>query len=282
MKYLRDFKGTFTCKSIILMTLLGNQVSEADAVLNPQGYADVPTALVTLIGKLADWLPVTMPTILDPGGTGDNFSERYKDTWNYTNFRTRIQEYAARMKAAYDETDREAAIALWREVFGDAFKPETTTEKALRAVVPAYPASVPYAGEQFIDKPPFDCPVRLNPLYRARIIGRVTGLATKGTTQRRGFRQYELAKQGNMAPKQRSLLFSVSTTVPEPYTVYWKVRNGGAEAAQKQELRGEISRDADAQEKSETTLYTGTHYVECYIVKDGTVVAKDRQSVVVT
>lgn len=281
LKYLRDFKGTFSCKSIIFLALLGNQITEADTVLAPDCYADVPTTLVTLIGKLADWLPEEMPDVYDPGGTGDNFSARYQDSWNYSNFRTRIVDYAAQMKAAYEETDRECAVAQWQAIFGTGFKPETT-DKALRTSIPIYPASEPYEGERFIDRPPFSMPVQLHPSYRARIMGLVMGLAAAGTTRRNGFRQYELAKQGNLVRKQRSLRFSVETNVPEPYAVYWKVRNGGAEAAEQRELRGEITQDAGAREKEESTLYTGTHYVECYIVKDGVVVASDRQPVMVT
>jgi hypothetical protein len=34
--------------------------------------------------------------------------------------------------------------------------------------------------------------------------------------------------------------------------------------------------------KVEKTLYLGNHYVECYIVKDGMLVATDRQRVTVT
>jgi hypothetical protein len=116
LKYLRDFKGTFSCKSIILLTLLGNQVTEADTVLALECYADVPTTLVSLIGKLADWLPEAMPDVYDPGGTGDNCSARYADSWNYTNFRTRIIDYSAQMKAAYEETERDSAIAQWQAI----------------------------------------------------------------------------------------------------------------------------------------------------------------------
>lgn len=91
LKYLRDHKDTFSCKSIILTTLLGERVNEIEAQMAPEKYADVPSCLVTLLTKLADWLPETMPAVLDPGGTGDNFTDRYKDDWDYDNFRKRIE-----------------------------------------------------------------------------------------------------------------------------------------------------------------------------------------------
>ena len=71
-----------------------------------------------------------------------------------------------------------------------------------------------------------------------------------------------------------------------PYRVFWKVRNGGEEANKVSGgLRGEITEGTSSSgthQKTETTLYRGSHYVECYVVKDGVVVAKDRQTVIVT
>lgn len=278
VKYLRDFKNTFDCKSIILMTLLGNLVNPVEAGLSPELFADVPSTLVTLMGKLASALPITMPAILDPAGTGDNFSARYKDEWNYSNFRTRIINYAERMQAAYEEKNRDEAIRKWQDIFGDAFKPGALGKKDL---VEPFTASVPHAGEAFIDQQPYNFPLHINPNYKASITGQVTGFAIGKETRRNGFRQFELVKQGNRVPKNRRLQFTVTTNVPQPHYIYWKVRNGGIEAHEAQQLRGEISLDQGAQEKTETTRYTGQHYVECYVVKNNAVVARDRQDVIV-
>lgn len=78
--------------------------------------------------------------------------------------------------------------------------------------------------------------------------------------------------------KLRSLRFEVTgTSAPEPYDVYWKVRNYGREAMLKGELRGEITRDAGRRMREERTAYQGDHYVEGYIVKDGRCVARTRE-----
>ena len=69
--------------------------------------------------------------------------------------------------------------------------------------------------------------------------------------------------------------------VPPPYEVYWKIKNTGDEAARVNQLRGEIVHDAGSHQRSEPTAYRGSHYVECYIVKDRRVVAVDRQPVFV-
>ena len=279
VKYLRDFKDTFTCKSIILTTLLGNEINEIEASNYPAKYADVSTALVTLLGKLATSLPLTMPAVMDPAGTGDNFTDRYKDEWNYANFRDRIITYADKIKSAFDETDSEASIALWRDVFGDEYQPGSLAKVASLAPLSA---GVVWSGESFIDKPPYNHRIQLSPQWKIRVDGRCTGFRSEQASTGKGFRQFNLAPQGNRVPKNRSLRFDATVTGPSGYELFWKVRNGGQEAAGARQLRGEITPDEGYKRRTETTLYKGTHYVECFVVADGRVVARDRQTVIVT
>lgn len=69
--------------------------------------------------------------------------------------------------------------------------------------------------------------------------------------------------------------FSVETTTPEPYSVFWKVVNNGIEARAANQLRGNIFAEESGTGKVrwERTAYTGTHWVEAYIVKQGRCVA---------
>ena len=279
LKYLRDFKNTFTCKSIILTTLLGEQVNEIEASLYPDRYADVPSTLNTLLCKLADSLPETMPDILDPAGTGDNFGERYKEGWDYANFRKQIRRYADKVQEAFEATDRDTSIAKWQEVFGPEFKPGSLAK--VSSIAPLS-AGVPWCGEMFIDQAPFNLPVQLDRRSRVRLSSRCTGFTTGQNLRRRGFREFDLSSQGNRVGKQRELIFKANVHLTGPYTLYWKVRNGGEEARASHQLRGEITRDGGSNKKRETTLFKGTHYVECYVVQDGVVIAEDRHTVIVT
>ena len=78
----------------------------------------------------------------------------------------------------------------------------------------------------------------------------------------------------------RKLRFHVvSCNVPKPYGVLWKVRNVGVLAESKNQIRGDIVSDRGHLEKIETTSFQGPHFVECYIVKDGYCVARDRVDV---
>lgn len=55
----------------------------------------------------------------------------------------------------------------------------------------------------------------------------------------------------------------------------WKVTNRGEEAIRKDCIRGQIVADNGNEIRVESTNFRGEHFVECYIIKDGIVVAKD-------
>ena len=56
--------------------------------------------------------------------------------------------------------------------------------------------------------------------------------------------------------------------MPGPYEIKWKIRNFGEEAKRANALRGQIHDDMGSETRSESTLYHGEHYVECYIIKN--------------
>lgn len=66
-----------------------------------------------------------------------------------------------------------------------------------------------------------------------------------------------------------------NTNCPKPYSIYWKVRNVGEEAIRRNMIRGEIKRTNSSHQIEHTDFY-GHHYVECYLVKNGICVARDR------
>ena len=101
-----------------------------------------------------------------------------------------------------------------------------------------------------------------------------------------GFRQHFL---GEMLARALPLLankqlkfFVTKNTVPPPYKIEWKVLNRGEEAEKRDCVRGQIVEDKGHQEEIETTNFRGDHVVECYAIKDGIVVAKDRIHVPIT
>lgn len=81
--------------------------------------------------------------------------------------------------------------------------------------------------------------------------------------------------------KGKYIWFIARTNVKKPFTVYWQVVNTGEEAEQANQLRGEIFQAKTAGvgglKQKEHTGYTGTHWIECFIVKNGVCVARSEE-----
>ena len=143
MKYLRDHKNSFTgTRSILLTTLLGEQVTELHTMCDTGYYSDVPTALLHLVKDLDDWLQArpTKPSILDPSGSGATFDHRWEQP-TYSYFRDRIHVHASEIEDAYRENNKERSIEMWQSIFGDGFKaPSIPSSRA------KFPVATPMAA----------------------------------------------------------------------------------------------------------------------------------------
>jgi hypothetical protein len=270
LKYVRDITWGFSVKSAILTTLVGERVGEIAKLLDTGCYADVPTTLKTVVDALDDYLQQRslLPAIVDPGGTGDRFDERW-DQAGYAAFRTKIHALRAKIDEAFDAEGIDAGLTAWQAVFGDAFKaPAPAASIDGRGALVVVEGKARPVTERFLDRD-FGIPFSLDG-HGVRMVGRVA--------PKNGFRHYPLPDHGNRVEKGRALIFEIKDcTVPGPYEVFWKVRNTGQEAQQAGCLRGEIKRGG--QTLRETTAYTGPHWVECYVVRGGRCLAVARQAV---
>lgn len=93
-----------------------------------------------------------------------------------------------------------------------------------------------------------------------------------------------IRSDGAALPKNLTLYFRGTTSVPKPFCVYWQIVNTGEEAAAKGQLRGGFEKSQTAGVggliRREITFYKGKHWVICYIVKDGRCVARSDEFVV--
>lgn len=101
---------------------------------------------------------------------------------------------------------------------------------------------------------------------------------------RDGYRTRDLRNDSQPVPKWCRLTFNARTSAARPFKVYWQVVNTGRSAADAGDLRGEI---IDAQLyrggltwDRERTKYSGMHWIECFIVKDGSLVARSGEFVI--
>lgn len=272
MKYLRDYKNTFSAKSVILTILLGNRVNSAALLQDPDSYKDTPTALKTIVGELNSYLQDNeiMPPIEDPACPGETYNHRWEQD-QYANFRKQIQRYNDKINEAYDPNlSRDDSLEKWRDIFGDDFG--TYGENAAKATN----ASLGDARntEQFIDTH-LGIQVELDASYKVTLSAR--------PINKTGFANYELRRRGNRIIPGRTILFKIeSFNIPEPFDVYWKVRNTGREAIANDCIRGQINKDDGSRSTSEPTKYRGKHFVELFVVKNGKCVAKAHQTVIIT
>lgn len=158
------------------------------------------------------------------------------------------------LEAIADE-GKVSANKKWREVFGTSVPLETS--ESARSFDDT---------EQFIeDQHPVDI------THSVTIDCQVT---------QNGFRRFSLREMlHSHAPlmANKDLRFEVThCTVPLPYEVKWKVLNRGPEAERRNNIRGQIIDSSEPKVRKEWTRFRGAHVVECFVLKEGVVVARDR------
>lgn len=105
----------------------------------------------------------------------------------------------------------------------------------------------------------------------------VLGIKCRYSTDN-GITYHEYQSNGFALPKNASLEFT-PTFLPKGWengSIKWQVTNTGAEAEAINQLRGDIEssniipKNGKNTGRVETTSYTGTHYVQCFFVRNGT------------
>ena len=121
---------------------------------------------------------------------------------------------------------------------------------------------------------------RQEPKWQVIPSGQVTVTCT---ASRKGFRTKQIKHDSVPVPKHWSLRFEAQTNVLIPYEVHWQVVNTGEEALKANGLRGGFYKgtaETDRHIRKEETLYSGRHWIECFIVKDGICWARSGEFVV--
>ncbi len=163
---------------------------------------------------------------------------------------------------AIDAGESESAHSKWKKVYGrpfpaiaqniteDANKANSTWKNTEEFIEDRYPIDIKYYLE-------IDCDVHQD-----------------------GFRESTLRtmlrKMMPLLPKKKLTFNVIKNEVPTPWHLEWKVLNRGEIAQKKNQIRGQIMPDKGSNQQIEHTSFRGKHIVECYVIKNGIVVAKDR------
>ncbi len=265
VKYLRDFKQTFSIKSVLLTTLLGRQVDEVDefdAYYRNSFYKDLPTTLKTLFDRLDKYLQartvLTEEIITNPVLQSEKFN-RHWDQDRYFNFRNKVHDYNIWINEAYEEKNVNEAVKKWRKVFGDNFG-------EIQELTSSFSASSRIDSQEYQEE-------FIDDIYTVdldnswKLVISVIPQQSIG-----GFRPLYYRKQESLnffVDRDKSLL-------PKDVAFKWKVKNSGIQAKSSKDLRGNIENDLDGDGvKEEITKYKGKHYVECYALRKNIVIATD-------
>jgi hypothetical protein len=148
----------------------------------------------------------------------------------------------------------------WRDVFGKDFPKYASEENEARSINESYRNT-----EEFIES---FYPVDIR--YDLKI-----DCDVKQSGFREGSLRDYLFKKIRLMPNKSLRFYIERIEVPPPYEVKWKVTNRGEQAIKRDCLRGQIIDDQGSQERKESTNFKGSHFVECYIIKNNVVVARD-------
>ena len=206
-------------------------------------------------------------SVVAPVDNGRDLTPRQSDKQKMTNWKNRLKSKLADLDILFSEDCTKAdAIQAWYGFFDHEFWNENETKSEYNKLR-CFDKSVCSFGdnEQFIEEM-----FPVNQVYSCKISCIVS---------RNGWRPKPIGEFLSLLQRYLPHNFEIRCTMeytncPPPYKIFWKVRNVGVEAERRNMLRGEIYERGNS--IVEHSNFFGKHYIECYIVKDGVCVAKDK------
>ena len=278
LKYIRDIKGNFSCKSILLTTLVGNQVHENEIFHSSQSFSDLPTSFRTIISRLDDWLQQQhlIPLIKNPVLPSENYNRHWNQK-KYENFRECIHRYREWTDDAYTESDEDESILKWRRIFGDEFAKSVDVKATTPHLVELFQfsdkwiAKVRARGRIELRNFPTNFshvkPARWPPAEKQLRVNVHAGVARKkcGTVERE-------MQSGDIVPTDIWIKFraSMPSGVPSTFRVEWRVVNTGGYAVHMKGRRGDFYDSCSHAVRWESTKYRGVHWVEAFVINKRT------------
>lgn len=209
----------------------------------------------------------TVPTLADPGVQGKTICTSMT-LEEFFVFLGAAEESLTRARIARNAEDPTESSTIWREIFGDTFPlyDEAETEESREIV-----AAIPPGDASHTKSLPW--PLNLKKRYKVRI----DAYLYSGNTRLNGINSNKRVIQSGLDIK-----YVARTRASTDCEIHWQVVNTGRHAAAKNGLRGGYfpgkgRAGADSQDPHinwEHTEYTGKHWIECFVVKDGECVGR--------
>jgi len=215
-----------------------------------------------IVSRLEDATEVKAPV-----DNNRDLTPRKSDTKKMVNWRNRLKSKLEDLKVLFsDDCTKDDALQAWYGFFNHEFWNETKVEASGTELSTIQKSVCVFSdNEQFIED-----------LYH---VAYTNVCRVSCSVQGDGWRQQPIAEflkvLRRFLPHHFEIRCSmVYTDVQPPYKILWKVKNVGPEAERWNQLRGRIvDRGPTIVEHSS---FFGNHYIECYIIKDDTCVARNR------
>ena len=204
--------------------------------------------------------------------------ENFADKWNETP--QKAIEFFDWIKQAYIDFTNLEEISTY-SALDKAFK-EMFSQKPVDRLMQRYATELIYekriaTTDEYCDKLPSSkvlekLPYRKTPPW---VLPRKVSVGIQGEVSFDNGRSYMNFIGGTVLPKGAKLQFYPIHRLHPPYTVKWQVTNTGEEARANNGLRGDKFENSDLNRggvicgKTEETSYRGTHYIQCFIIKNG-------------
>ncbi|WAJ31220.1 nucleotidyltransferase [Antarcticirhabdus aurantiaca] len=213
-------------------------------------------------------------SIPNPTDPGENFADRWNPSESnpapkkHEAFKDWLEAARRDFLALASSTDRAAMAEVMARAVGNV---------PIQAILDRHPAVAGHGVlarvRQFGRSVVEHANHRRRPTWPPRPLGQVS--ISSATFSRAGFRPTPIGSDGPALPKSGSLRFEARTNVSTPYKIYWQIVNTGFDAERANCLRGRFETLENGNlTKVESTLYSGTHSIECFIVKGGYLAAR--------
>lgn len=194
-----------------------------------------------------------------------------KDSIKMENLYNRLDDKLSKLSILFDDScTYKQANEAWEEFFNHEYWTEqkkSERSEVAKSLTTFESNIVRYREtEEFIEQ---FFPV--NPQYQLNLDCKVLNKNEKEI----GWLRSMMKKRELLLPNHILIFKADPINIPLPYKIYWKVRNRGEIAERKDCIRGEIV-ETNKLLHQEHTEFKGNHYVECYIIKNGICIARQR------
>lgn len=202
-----------------------------------------------------------------PVDDGRDLTPRNSDIQRMTNWKNRLKSKLEDLEVLFkDDCSQSDALQAWYGFFNHDYWNEQVSETASYSLKPIFKSVCAFIdNEQYIEDL---YPVRLSYYCKVSCIANGNGWRPKPLAELLSILRHYL-------PHNFEIRCTMDyTNCPQPYKVLWKVKNVGPEAERRNQIRGQIVEKGNC--IVEHSSFFGNHYIECYIVKNGVCVARER------